>query len=244
MKIWIYFATENKASLASTLETVINQQFLWRSAFKKNGALIPNIGSIKEGDSIVVAWRHSGIVRTAYLRCKVAAPFSPLASGLVIDKVAGPDAAVLCSVGYPTNLAGAVEGLRLSEILECCFQVKGEYGGNNAIHGLAPEDVAQLPIASMIPPEAFIKLAKGILNRALRPESVAPVTGLIATEADQVEIKAMTEHRAFDAYVMVDWSSSSSPVTGNDSIWIASGAWSGRVLPPDLRRTSRRGCRQ
>lgn len=47
---------------------------------------------------------------------------------------------------------------------------------------------------------------------------------------EQIEIEATTQDRAFDAYIMVDWSSSSCPVTGNNSIWIASGAWSGRTF--------------
>jgi len=36
--------------------------------------------------------------------------------------------------------------------------------------------------------------------------------------------------RLFDDYVMVDWSASSHPRTGKDSIWIASGAWYGETL--------------
>ena len=44
VKNWIYFATAEKASLASTLETVINVQFLWRPAFNENGAKIANVG--------------------------------------------------------------------------------------------------------------------------------------------------------------------------------------------------------
>jgi hypothetical protein len=157
VKNWIYFATAEKTSLASTLETVINHQFLWRSAFNTNGARIANVGSIREGDNIVVAWRHSGVTRTAYLRCQVAAPFSPRASGLVIDKLAYPGARELVLAGYPKNSTGDVEGIRLDGIQECCFQIRGAYWGNNAIHELATEDVAQLPTASKIPPEAFTK---------------------------------------------------------------------------------------
>jgi hypothetical protein len=109
------------------------------------------VGGIKEGDCIVVAWRHSGDVRLAYLRCRVAAPFSPTASGLVIDRLPAPEARALISAGYPKNSDGEVEGIRLDEVRECWFRVRGEYGGNNAIHELATEDAAQLPTASRIP---------------------------------------------------------------------------------------------
>jgi len=61
-------------------------------------------------------------------------------------------------------------------------------------------------------------------------EAVAPVATPTTPSVEQVEIKATTDDRAFDAYVMVDWSSSSSPVTGNDSIWIGSGVWSFRTF--------------
>jgi precorrin-8X/cobalt-precorrin-8 methylmutase len=228
VKNWIYFATEEKASLASTLETVLRWHFLWRSAFNKNGAQIANVGSIKAGDQIVLAWRHSGVVRTAYLRCQVAPPWSPFAPGLVIDKLAGPSARALISAGYPMNSAGEVEDIRLDDIQECCFPINGEYGGNNALHKLATEDVAQLSTASTIPPEAFTKAVKGSLKRVSTKEAPAPVAPAPSSAGvEKLEIKATTDERAFDAYVMVDWSSSSSPVTGNDSIWIASGAWSG-----------------
>jgi hypothetical protein len=227
MKNWIYFATAKKAPLASTLETVTNAQFLWRSAFNKNGARIANVGSIREGDGIILAWRRSGTERNAYLCCRVAAPLSPLAPGLVIDKIADPGARVLVSAGYPRNSHGDVEGLRVDNILECFFHVRGEYGGDNAIHELASEDAAQLSTASTIPPEATTKPVK----RTLRRDSGAEATALVVTPAtlsvERIEIEATTNVRAFDAYVMVDWSSRSRPATGKDSVWIASGAWSG-----------------
>lgn len=56
------------------------------------------------------------------------------------------------------------------------------------------------------------------------------IAGIPEVSPEHLEIRAATLDRAFDAYVMVDWSSSSTPVTGNDSIWIAWGAWSGRVF--------------
>ena len=50
---------------------------------------------------------------------------------------------------------------------------------------------------------------------------------------DQFEIQATRDDRAFDAYAMVDWSSSSKPVRGSNSIWIASGSWCGRTFALD-----------
>jgi hypothetical protein len=225
---WIYFATSEKASLASTIETVINAQFLWRSAFNEKGARIANVGGIRQGDHVVIAWRHSSVIRTAYLECTIAAPLSPVARGLVIDKLAGPSAQILVSAGYPQNSAGAVEGVRLDDIRECYFQVQGKYGGNNAIHKLAVEDVGQMSKASTIPPEALSKHGDRISKHVSR--SHVPPPALMTSVVDQVKIQSTAASRAFDAYVMVDWSSSLSPVTGNDSIWIARGVWSDQTF--------------
>ncbi len=141
---WIYFATSRKASLAATIEAVINSQFLWRSAFNEKGALIANVGSLKPGDRILLAWRHTNLVRMAYLQCTVAAPLSPIVPHLAIDRLTGANAAALMAAGYPSNSNGAVEGIRLDDIRECYFRVQGVYGGNNAIHKLAEADIVSL----------------------------------------------------------------------------------------------------
>jgi hypothetical protein len=200
--------------LSATLETILNTQIIWRSAFNQTGSQIPLVGSIRAGDRVVVAWRHAGNARTAYLCCRVAAPLFPVKRGLVIDKVSGLDAASLIAAGYPANLAGWVEGIRLDEILECSFPVQGRYGGNNTIHKLAPEDAAQLSTAASVSPQVLAKTSMPVRR----------IAG-IAPDVDRVEITASRNDRAFDAYMMVDWSSRSSPVTGRDSIWIASGEW-------------------
>jgi hypothetical protein len=50
------------------------------------------------------------------------------------------------------------------------------------------------------------------------------------TKADTRPSRADESSRLFDDYVMVDWSASSQPRTGKDSIWIASGNWQGDTL--------------
>ncbi len=63
-----------------------------------------------------------------------------------------------------------------------------------------------------------------------RPKLQIPAATVATSVADRVTVHATSGSRAFDAYVMVDWSSSSSPATGNDSIWIASGQWHGETF--------------
>lgn len=220
MTTWMYFASEEKASLASTIGTVLDTQVLWRAARNSKGALIANVGNIATGDTIIVAWRHSGGERTAYLRCRIAAPLRPLEPGLLIERLSGTDAAELITAGYPEAAPGTVEGLRLDEIQECFFEVQGLYGGNNALHRLDPLHATAADAANAIPPTALL-------------ESPAPSGQRVSTGVDSLEIAATASARAFDAYAMIDWSSSSSPVRGNDSVWIASGSWKGSRFSAD-----------
>jgi hypothetical protein len=233
MTDWIYFATATKASLAATIETVLNTQFLWRSARNSKGASIANVAEISEGDVIVVAWRHSGSRRSAYLRCRVGTPLKPLEPGVVIERLSGTDSQPLIAAGYPATDSGDVEGIRLDEIEECSFEVKGTYGGNNAIHRLAEIDASQIDSASTIPPEALEERSKPARKEASLAHAVRTAfasTPFPTSEVDYIEQTDVADQRAFDAYAMVDWSSSSCPTSGNDSIWIGSGAWSGRAF--------------
>jgi|GEM_PF-3652258 len=144
MKAWIYFATSEKASRQATLATLDKTRFLWRSALNKTGARIANVTAIQPGDQIFVAWRHSADERKAYRQCTVAKPIMPVIPGLVIDRLIGPYAQQLVTAGYPQESNGEVEGIRLDQIRECEVETRGSYGGNNAIHKLAPEDLGLL----------------------------------------------------------------------------------------------------
>jgi len=227
MNYWIYFATAEMASRESTFDTAITYHFLWRSALKRNGHTISRVREIKQGDHIIIAWRQN---RIAYVDCTVAAPRLPVRPELVIDKLRGSDAQILISAGYPKNSAGEVEGIRIDNIRECEFRLQGEYGGQNAIHKIAEQDASQISIAAAIPREKTLKQAKQ--DSKVRNTSVSAVvrTNPTVSAVDQVEVKAISDTRAFDAYVMVDWSSCASPATGNDSIWIARGAWLSRTF--------------
>jgi hypothetical protein len=227
---WIYFATSEKTSLSSTIETIVNANFLWRSAYKVSGALNANVRDLRAGDTIIIAWRHPAGIRTAYMQGTIATPLRPLAAGLVIDRIVGPDARALIAAGYPPNADGDLEGIRLDDVCECYFEVRGQYGGNNAIHKLAAEDEGLLTTATSIPPEAIQKPSALVLPRNLPGPPPPRPSAVLTSAVEDVQVQATVDNRAFDAYVMVDWSSSSSPVTGNDSIWIASGMWSDRTF--------------
>ncbi len=77
-----------------------------------------------------------------------------------------------------------------------------------------------ITLAPTLPPPAVEPRASSL--RALAPVSIPHVTPLARRDE---------QRPCFDAYVMVDWSGSASPSTGENSIWLARGEWSaGRQL--------------
>jgi hypothetical protein len=238
MTLWLYLASAARASLASTLAAIENHHFLWRSLLKSSGELNSNVGEILAGDLVLVAWRHDGKRRTAYLRATVAEPLAPRRAGAAIDALAGEAARELISAGYPASDNGTVEGFQLAEVEECCFELQGSYGGNNAIHRLEAVDVAGAQRGGPVPPEAYRDTLRRGRRAARTPaapaRSAAPVVAGLGAGGglDGFSVGGAVEPaaRAFDAYAMVDWSSSSVPCHGNDSIWIASGVWDGAAF--------------
>jgi hypothetical protein len=239
MTQWLYLASAARASLASTLAAIENHHFLWRSLLKSSGELNSNVGEIQAGDLVLVAWRHDGKRRTAYLRAIVADPLAPRRGRVAIEALAGEAARELVAAGYPASEDGTVEGLRLAEVDECCFELQGSYGGNNAIHRLAAIDAAGAQRGDPVPPKAYRDVARRRRRAARTPartpaRSAAPVVAGPGAYGglDGFSVRGAVEPaaRAFDAYAMVDWSSSSGRCHGDDSIWIASGAWDGATF--------------
>ena len=219
---WIYLASAAQTDLASTLRAVMHHQLLWRPAYNSKNAVVANVGRLQVGDYIVLAWRET---RRAYLRCRVAAPLSPVERGgrrLVIDRIEAAKADDLARLGYAANAAGEFEAVRFDEVEECWFALAEPYPGQNALHQLDPRDERAARTAGPIPPGVW----EGS-DRVMRSVAPArPASAAAAIVGDGVHLSGAAA-RSFDAYVMVDWSSSSKPTTGNDSIWIASGCWDG-----------------
>ncbi|MFM2153159.1 MAG: hypothetical protein RL199_1594 [Pseudomonadota bacterium] len=222
---WLYFASPRGTTLANTLETVMNGQLIVRTARNQTGQLIANVGALQVGQTIGLVWRGD---RHVYLKCIIGPPENPV-EGTVIDRIPVGKAGI---VGYAANAGDCVEGIRLVDVEECYLALRdGGYGGHNALHQPRLEDVDSLPMAGPIPAE---RLRREPERRAAAPAPnrriAAPLPErVVAPPAAAVEgfrWDGSAPVRCFDAYIMVDWSSSSKPVTGNDSIWIASGCWS------------------
>lgn len=225
---WVYFARGTKASLPSTLAAARDRLVLWRSLLNRSGRTVANVSRLAVGDTIYLAWRATNAV---YLKCSVAAPLDPVRPDSVIDRIRPEHGAELVRAGYDSTETGHVEVIQLAQVEECYFPLTRNYA-RNALQKLDPRDLACVARAAPLPLHALhekVKSRNAARPRVTRPErSRTPIQYATAqTPVDRVVVEGKGKERAFDSYIMVDWSSSSSRVTGNDSIWIASGAWSG-----------------
>ena len=95
---------------------------------------------------------------------------------------------------------------------------------------MAAEDALLLDEAGPIPAEHLRSVAT--TRPAREPESTPAVTPS-ATAAVPI-LRTAPARRLFDAYIMVDWSSSSQPTRLNaaDSIWLGLGRWDGDLFQP------------
>ena len=84
----------------------------------------------------MIAWRHSGVIRMAYLECTVAAPFSPLPPGFEIDKLAGPDAQVLICAGYRRIPPGTWKAFASTTFGNAAFACKANTGATTQFTNL------------------------------------------------------------------------------------------------------------
>jgi hypothetical protein len=208
MTTWIYLATDARASEADAFRFALKDNILPRSPRTKDGELVANVARLRAGDDILLACRSNGPL-VARVRATIAAPSTPVDGTQVVERIAGEHAAALVAAGYPARPDGAVEVIHLTHLKAVELPLAGAYAGQNAIHR-SKEDVA--PAAQ----------APGPRLKASAPAPTEPTAAPLTLETQT--------RTAFDAYVMVDWSSSAIPCTGADSIWIASGEREGKSL--------------
>jgi precorrin-8X/cobalt-precorrin-8 methylmutase len=225
MAEWLYLASTKRVGLAKTVNAASNLHVVWRWAHEKGNPRKP-VGGVKhlrEGDTLVLALLQP--TPRAYLRATIGKPSNPVNREWVIDRVAGASAQELALAGYPVE-DGETHVIRLEDVEECCFDLRGDYPDRPAIQALDARDALSLGDAGPIPVEYLREtpVRKRTLRRGLVRAGVAstptPSTPVSSTQPSS---------RVFDAYLMVDWSSSRQPTKPNakDSIWLGLGQWSG-----------------
>lgn len=142
-QVWLYLASdsENTATLSDTLGIIQKHHVLWRPSRNVNGALIANVKHLQPGDKVVVGFRQPS--PEAYIVAVIREPSKPVSGTSAIqlaDKTLG---LALREAGYNES-NGGYEVILLDNIRSIRFGLAGTYGGNNALHKLAPEDIAKL----------------------------------------------------------------------------------------------------
>ena len=205
MPTWVYLATDARATEQDTFRLALQDNLLARTARNKDKSLIANVARLRPGDQVLLAYRSKGPL-IARVRATIAAPKAPVEGTQVVERIGGEHAAALVKAGYPALPDGTVEVIHLADVQEVETPLPGAYAGQNAIHRFKED--------------ATPEQARGPrLKVAPAPAPTAPPLTF--------ETSART---AFDAYVMVDWSSASVAGTGADSVWIASGEREGKTL--------------
>lgn len=96
---WLYLASESRASREDTLFAADSLHAVWRSTRNSRGALIPNVGRLRPGDILVLAFRQPR--PHACLQARVGKPATPAPGTSAIDRVGGSCASELEAMGYP-----------------------------------------------------------------------------------------------------------------------------------------------
>ncbi len=113
----------------------------------------------------------------------------------------------------------------MEDVCQVEIPLRGAYGGNNAIHRLDQADRALV--------EARTEGVQRVEDQtAITSADTTPAGGDRASAGSSSQEFAPTSERKriFDGYMMVDWSSSSTPCWGRNSIWIGCGEWAGDTL--------------
>ncbi len=210
MTTWVYLSSDAQANERDTVHLVSTKNVLVRNARNTLGALIANVGHMAPGDEVLLAHRGTGPL-LAQVRATIAPASRPLRGTTVVEELGFPAAQEFLDAGYrPVPPHGGIEIIHLEHVRLVEIPLRGRYGGNNAIHRLDPLDAA---LPADVPPSAP------------DPPTPATVSETLAGHGD-----GRFDDGRFDAYLMVDWSSSSKPCQGVDSVWIARGERRGATM--------------
>lgn len=219
---WIYLASPTQGTEADTVRLALQEHVISRPTRNSRGAAVSNVGHIRPGDRMVLAYRRRGAPPAARVIATIGVPGKAVSGTHAIDEVAEPRLVEeLRRAGFPLSLAddGAevAHVIHLTDVIECEVALSSVYPGQTTLRRLSPRDYhcigSQPDGEAKAPPLAPVRLPPS----AHRPEpEPAPATTQLEWQATRP---------AFDVYIMVDWSGSSTPSSGANSIWLARGEW-------------------
>lgn len=221
MAEWTYYAGKI-ASLEAGLDLARRFGVMWRGARNERGALIANVGRLQPGHKLHFAYREPGRARYVF-RAVIGPPRSPAPGAPAIDRIGGPAAEELRRAGYEYSAPGVMEVVHLLDMEELdppAFVALP--AGMNAVWTGPPTilDETGRAAATEKPVETVRRSTGGKTGRSRAAVQPPP-------RSDR-RIPSLPDRgpAMFDRYLAVDWSASSKPARGGDSIWIAEGGWS------------------
>jgi hypothetical protein len=217
MATWIYRASPTKANGESTFDLATNSNIIVRNVRGRNRQVIPNVGRLNPGDRIYLVYAQDHENRI--LKAIIDEPINPHPSAPGVDVISGMAAINLAKYGYELLQNETLEIIRLAETVQFASEVSFPFRGRNAIHKLTDQAVIELlgkqsahaddPELGPAPPSQT--------SSNETPQSYWSEAGGAGKSFELAEGSASR----FDRYIMIDWSSRSTPVKGADSVWVS-----------------------
>ena len=141
MTVWLYAASQSRASERETLALASESGFIWRSFYNKVGSAIACARDIKPGDELLLGYRNGGSVNLL-ARFRVGRPDQPITASPAFGEIPTVWVERFREQGYENDpMLGVLVGIFLEEIQPLSGQVP--YKNWNAISILDPEVVAR-----------------------------------------------------------------------------------------------------
>jgi hypothetical protein len=228
MATWIYRASSARATGEATFDLATNSNIIVRNVLGKKGQVVANVGNINPGDRIYLV--YAGDRENRILKAIIDEPTNPHPSAPAVDVISGTAANHLAEYGYELLANGTLEVIRLTATVEFVTEINPPFRGQSTIQRLTDQIVIELlgeQSAQAEDPESLLEHQPKETSRSNtletdRSEDVDDSTGYIANNVVGNSL-AFADRSAsrFDRYIMIDWSSCSTPVQGKDSVWFA-----------------------
>lgn len=224
MATWVYLAGAALATQPATFNVAFSVHVIYRPIRNSRGNRIANVQHLRPGDCLLLAYRQPP-GQPIVMACASIAPVNnPVQGTDVIEEVPLTDE--LVDAGYVAVRPGVVEVIRLEDMYDCQFALVGRYAGQGAIHRLSEDDAGFRQLCPGCGVEDDFDPTEVASNGPAKLAlSESAETAIDNTVSVSIFSPVASVKRAFDCYVMVDWSSKNRPSTGKDSIWLAWGEW-------------------
>ncbi len=140
---WIYFASPSKANRWETAELALTEEVLWRTAYNSAGRLCANVGNVRVGDLVLLAYSAGSARCDAIGTFRVMPPADPVTGASALNRISDPVLADrLTGSQYPVDpVVGAHTGFLVETVWAPAQSETPQVTrpvGNNAIWRASP----------------------------------------------------------------------------------------------------------